>query len=116
MISLGTNWTPSTCQEDYIAYLNQIVDIMQERGVLPVLSTKAANAEGDSSGHLGMAQVAYDRHLPLWNFWATVQDLPNYGLDKDRENVYLNYRGWDIRNLAALDLLDSLRQQLAAAE
>lgn len=116
LISLGTNWTPSTSQEDYIAYLNQIVDILLEQGVLPVLSTKADNAEGDYSRNLAMAQVAYDRHLPLWNFWATVQDLPNYGLDKDRENVYLNYRGWDIRNLSALELLDSLRQQLAAAE
>ena len=35
---------------------------------------------------------------------------------RTRENVYLNYRGWDIRNLSALELLDSLRQQLAATE
>ena len=116
LISLGTNWTPSTSQEDYIAYLNQIVDILLEQGVLPVLSTKADNSEGDYSRNLAMAQVAYDRHLPLWNFWATVQDLPNGGLDKDRENVYLNYQGWDIRNLSALELLDSLRQQLTADE
>lgn len=94
LISLGTNWNPSTSQEDYIAYLNQIVDILLEQGVLPVLSTKADNSEGDYSRNLAMAQVAYDRHLPLWNFWATVQDLPNGGLDKDRENVYLNYQGW----------------------
>jgi hypothetical protein len=112
LISLGTNWTPSTSQEDYIAYLNQIVDILLEQGVLPVLSTKADNTEGDYSRNLAMAQVAYDRHLPLWNFWATVQDLPNGGLDKDREDVYLNYQGWDTRNLSALELLDSLRQQL----
>jgi len=116
LISLGTNWNPSTSQENYIAYLNQIVDILLERGVLPVLSTKADNTEGDYSRNLAMAQVAYDRHLPLWNFWATVQDLPNGGLDKDRENVYLNYQGWDIRNLSALELLDSLRQQLTHAE
>ena len=116
LISLGTNWNPATSQEDYIAYLNQIVDILLEQGVLPVLSTKADNSEGDYSRNLAMAQVAYDRHLPLWNFWATVQDLPNGGLDKDRENVYLDYRAWDIRNLSALELLDSLRQALTDAQ
>jgi hypothetical protein len=116
LISLGTNWNPATSQEDYIGYLNQIVDTLIDQGVLPVLSTKADNSEGDYSRNLAMAQVAYDRHLPLWNFWTTVQDLPNTGLDKDRENVYLNYRGWDTRNLSALELLDSLHRQLMAAE
>jgi hypothetical protein len=116
LISLGTNWNPATSQEDYIAYLNQIMDTLIEQGVLPVLSTKADNTEGDYSRNLAMAQVAYDRHLPLWNFWATVQDLPNTGLDKDRENVYLNYLGWDARNLSALELLDSLRGQLTAVK
>ncbi len=56
LISLGTNWTPSTSQEDYIAYLNQIVDILLEQGVLPVLSTKADNTEGDYSRNLAMAR------------------------------------------------------------
>lgn len=116
LISLGTNWNPSTSQEDYIGYLNRIVDFLIEQGVLPVLSTKADNSEGDWSRNLAMAQVAYDRHLPLWNFWATVQDVPNTGLDKDRENVYLNYLGWDARNLSALELLDSLRRQFMAVE
>jgi hypothetical protein len=112
LISLGTNWNPSTSQEDYIGYLNQIVDLLLEQGVLPVLSTKADNTEGDYSRNLAMAQVAYDRHLPLWNFWAAVQDLPNTGLDDDRDDVYLSYKGWAVRNLSALELLDSLRQQL----
>lgn len=113
LISLGTNWHPSTSHEQYIVYLNQIVDLLIEAGVIPVLSTKADNAEGDYSRNLAMAQVAYDRHLPLWNFWATVKDLPNHGLDKDQENVYLNYKGWDVRNLSALELLDTLRRQLS---
>lgn len=112
LISLGTNWNPATSQEDYIGYLNQIVDLLLNEGVLPVLSTKADNTEGDHSRNLAMAQVAYDRHLPLWNFWAAVQDLPDTGLDDDREDVYLNYRGWAVRNISALELLDSLRQQL----
>jgi hypothetical protein len=116
LISLGTNWNPATSQEDYIGYLNQIVDLLLEEGVLPVLSTKADNTEGDYSRNLAMAQVAYDRHLPLWNFWAAVQDLENTGLDDDRDDVYLSYEGWAARNLSALRLLDSLRRQLDLAD
>jgi len=118
LISLGTNWAPGITQENYIAYLNQIVDILLEQGVLPILSTKADNMEGDYSRNLAMAQVAYDRHLPLWNFWATVQDLPNGGLDKEQGagDEYLSYEGRVTRNLTALELIDSVRRQLAAGE
>jgi hypothetical protein len=112
IISLGTNWHPSTSQEKYIGYLIQIVEILLENGVVPVLSTKADNAEGDHSRNLAMARVAYDHHLPLWNFWAAAEALPNMGLDEDRENVYLNHQGWDVRNQSALELLDHLRQNL----
>ncbi len=112
IISLGTNWHPSTPYEKYVDYLTQIVETLLENKVLPVLSTKADNAEGDYNRNLAMAQVAYDYHIPLWNFWAAVEDLPNLGLDKDRENVYLNHTGWEIRNQSALELLDHLRQEL----
>jgi len=116
LISLGTNWAPGISQENYIAYLNQIVDILLEQGVLPILSTKADNMEGDYTRNLAMAQVAYDRHLPLWNFWATVQDLPYGGLDKDRGDEYLTYKGRTTRNITALELIDSVRRQLSAGE
>jgi hypothetical protein len=118
LISLGTNWAPGITQENYIAYLNQIVDILLEQGILPILSTKADNMEGDYSRNLAMAQVAYDRHLPLWNFWATVQDLPNGGLDKEQGagDEYLTYEGRVTRNRTALELIDSVRRQLGAGE
>jgi hypothetical protein len=112
LISLGTNWNPDMSQEKYIAYLTQIVEILIEHGVVPVLSTKADNAEGDYSRNLAITQVAYDLEIPLWNFWAAVEGLSNRGLDKDRENVYLNHQGWDVRNESALYLLDQLRQEL----
>lgn len=118
LISLGTNWAPGISQENYIAYLNQIVDILLEQGVLPILSTKADNMEGDYSRNLAMAQVAYDRHLPLWNFWATVQELPNGGLDKDlgEGDEYLTFEGRVTRNITALELIDSVRRQLLSGE
>ncbi len=116
LISLGTNWNPSSSQAQYIDYLSQIVESLLENGVIPVLSTKADNVEGDYSRNLAMAQVAYDYHLPLWNFWAAVKDLPNQGLDDTREDLYLKHDGWDVRNLSALVLLDQLHRQLLEFE
>jgi len=116
LISLGTNWLPGTPYEDYVAYLTDVVQSVLDNGVIPILSTKADNAEGDYNRNLATAQVAYDLEVPLWNFWAAVKDIPNFGLDKDREDVYLNYKGWDVRNLSALEVLDTVRRQLQEVE
>lgn len=116
LISLGTNWMPDTPHEQYVHYLSEIVRLILSKGVIPVLSTKADNIEGDNSRNLAMAQVAYEFSLPLWNFWAAVEDLPNRGLDNSREDVYLVHDGWDIRNLSALELLDNLHRQLQEVE
>lgn len=115
LISLGTNWLPSTSYEQYVRYLSEIVNILLAHGVIPVLSTKADNIEGDYSRNLAMAQVAYDYSVPLWNFWAAVKDLPNHGLDQSRDDVYLVRDGWDVRNQSALQVLDSIRRQLKDA-
>ena len=37
----------------------------------------------------GFAQIAYDYDVPLWNFWAAVQPLPNHGLSSD--NFHLTF-------------------------
>ena len=116
LISLGTNWHPSLSQEEYLDYLFQIIDTLLEHHIVPVLSTKADNVEGDHNRNQAMAQAAYERHIPLWNFWAAVQHLPNHGLDKTRNNEYLTRKGWDIRNLSALQLLDRVRRQLTHHE
>ncbi len=107
-INLGTNWKPGASAERYEGYLRQIVDLVIANGSLPILSTKADNVEGDHSLNLATAQVAYDYDIPLWNFWRAADDLPNHGLDADRENVYLTPLGWDRRNFTALRVLDAV--------
>lgn len=116
IISLGTNWLPSTSYDQYVDYLAEIVRLLLSQGVIPVLSTKADNIEGDYSRNLAMAEVAAEYSLPLWNFWAAVEHLPNRGLDNTREDVYLVHDGWDVRNLSALELLDHLHKQLLESE
>jgi hypothetical protein len=68
--------------------------------------------ELDHSINAATARVAYDYDIPLWNFWSAANNLPNHGLDADRENVYLTPDGWDVRNYTGLKTLDAVRRAL----
>jgi hypothetical protein len=106
-INLGTNWqlAGDLSHEDY---LRRIVDFAIERGVLPILSTKADNIEGDHSINESIAQVAYDYDIPLWNFWRAVQNLPHHGLADNRDANYLSIEAWDVRSYSGLKMLHSV--------
>jgi hypothetical protein len=110
-INLGTNWRADASTEAYEKYLRQIVDLLITNGTLPVLSTKADNVEGGNRINQATARVAHDYDIPLWNFWATAQYLPNHGLDKSRQDVYLTVEAWDARSYTALKVLDTLRRE-----
>jgi len=111
-INLGTNWSVNATAS-HEAYLRQIVDILLAEGVIPVLSTKGDNVEGDWSLNQSIAQVAYDYDLPLWNFWAAIQHLPKHGLDPERPGGnYLIIEAWDRRSFTGLQVLDTIRQTL----
>ena len=109
MINLGTHWTV----RDPI-YLRQIIDILIGNGVMPVLTTKADNLEGDFSVNLEIARIAHEHDLPLVNFWAAVQPLPNAGLDPVRQGgaMYLTQAGLEQHRLVILMMLDQIRSLL----
>jgi hypothetical protein len=102
---LGTHRTGRNDQ-----YVRQILDTIIESGALPILATKADNLEGDESINLGIAQAASDYDIPLWNFWAAVQDLDNGGLDPWQQggNMYLIPEGLQRHRLTALQALDKV--------
>ena len=114
-INLGTNWRADASTDAYEKYLRQIVDLVIANGTLPILSTKADNVEGGNRINQVTARVAHDYDVPLWNFWALAQYLPDHGLDKTRQDVYLTVEAWDARSYSALELLDKLRQEFAKA-
>jgi hypothetical protein len=113
MISLGTNqvWAP----QDFESGLRGIIERLLEKGVVPILSTKADNLEGDQGINRIIANLAAEYELPLWNFWRAVQPLPNHGLQQDLEHLTYfgdayNFSGdlqdaWSWRNLTALQTL-----------
>jgi hypothetical protein len=110
-IALGSNWNSGDA-ERHSEFFEQIVDRVIAAGAVPILSTKGDNEEGDGSINLGIAELAADRDLPLWNFWRAIQGLPNHGLDEGRNGNYLSTAAWDVRGFTALQALDTLWRQL----
>lgn len=113
-INLGTVWREGASADKYEEYLRQIVELIIASGAVPILSTKADNVEGDHSINLATARVAYDYDIPLFNFWAAADRLPNHGLDPERNDIYLTPDAWDVRNFVALKTLDAIWRELKA--
>jgi hypothetical protein len=128
LIMLGTNDVMGTSNEAYVANLRRIVSDSIAAGVVPVLSTippflrVGYEARADELNNLIVA-VAQENDLPVWNYWAALQPLPNKGMGPDgvhpawapnatdftAEN--LQY-GSTMRNLTALMVLDALWRQV----
>jgi len=113
LVMLGTNDSPRP--ETFESNLRKILDFSIERGVLPVLATKADNLEGDGRINATIAHLAQEYDIPLWNYWAAVQSIPQHGLQEDGAHLTLGPNrfddpqalktGWGVRNLTALQVL-----------
>ncbi len=124
IINLETWWEKSS--ESYELYLRTIIETTISHGVVPILSTKADNLEGDNSINATIADLAVEYDIPFWNFWRAAQSLPGDGLQDD--GFHLTYAqnffddpdrmktAWPWRNLTALQALDAVRRGLAATE
>jgi lysophospholipase L1-like esterase len=128
LIMLGTNDVLSTNNDAYVANLRRIVSDSLAVSVIPVLSTIPpflwAGYEGRAEELNSLiVAVAQENDLPVWNYWAALQPLPNRGMGPDgvhpswapnaadftAEN--LQY-GSTMRNLTALIVLDALWRQV----
>jgi hypothetical protein len=109
LIHLGTHW--ETRNEKYV---RKIIETLIELGVVPVLSTKGDNREGDNRLNYEMTALAVEYDLPLWNFWGAVQGLENGGIDPYNEEFkfYLTEEGLARQRISALQVLDALRKEL----
>jgi hypothetical protein len=115
-IMLGTNdiWHP----DEFEPQMRKIIEFSIESGVVPILSTKADNMEGDGSINSTIARLASEYDIPLWNFWLVVQPLPDKGLQEDHAHLTFgrNFfddpqamtKAWPLRNLTALQILDTV--------
>ena len=120
-VSMETWWSEKPA-EVYDKHMRQVINRILETGAVPIIATKADNLEGDNSINATVAQIAYDYDIPLWNYWAAIQPLPNHGLSPD--NFHLTFArnffddparmksAWPWRNLTALQTLDVVRRAL----
>lgn len=122
ILSLGTNqvWKP----EEFEAGMRQILDILLSQNVVPILSTKGDNLEGDHRINRTIACLAEEYEIPLWNFWSAIQPLPNHGLQPDLEHLTYGITdfsdaaamqsAWTVRNLTGLQALDVVWRRVTA--
>jgi len=120
IISMETNYR-SFDDETYKAYLSEIVEFFIKAKIVPIIGTKADNLEGGFQRNALVAEVALEYDIPMWNFWAAVQPLPNGGITWDYgDDFHLSWshpyfddpvtltKGWGMRNLTALQTIDSI--------
>ncbi len=120
-VSMETWWSDKPAEE-YDKYMRKVLDRIIEFGAVPIIATKADNLEGDHAINATIAQIAYEYEIPLWNYWAAVQPLPDQGLSDDRFHLTFarNFfddpkrmlNAWPWRNLTALQSLDVVRKAL----
>lgn len=124
-VSMETWWSQKPAEE-YDKYMRKVLDRIIEFGAVPIIATKADNLEGDHAINQAIAQLAYEYEIPMWNFWAAVQPLPDQGLSDDRFHLTFarNFfddpkrmeNAWPWRNLTALQSLDAVHKALTEAE
>ncbi len=116
LITMETWWGGDATS--YESYLRRIIEYTIARGTVPILGTKADNIEGNGAINGVIVKLAQEYDVPLWNFWAAVQPLPNHGLHPDgfhltwERNYYDNAANlqlaWPIRNLTAAQAIEAV--------
>jgi len=106
LIMVGTHNEDS--RNEY--YMRMVLETLLERGIVPILSTKADNIEGDDHINLEAARLAVEYDLPLWNFWPVTGNLPNRGLYTRNYlgDVFLTDEALELRRYSALQVLDAV--------
>lgn len=92
-------------------YLRRIIAQLIDKGVVPILATKADNRELDHRINRDMYLLAQEFDLPLWNFWGALSGLPNRGLytrdDRPLQgDIYLIEEAQEIQRLTGLEALN----------
>ncbi|HAV78087.1 MAG TPA: hypothetical protein DCX53_12125 [Anaerolineae bacterium] len=121
IVSMETWWSQKP-EEEYEKYMRRVLDRIIETGAVPIIATKADNLEGEHAINNSVAKLAYEYDIPLWNYWAAVQPLPDHGLSKDGFHLTFGrnffddpirmMNAWPWRNLTALQTLDVVRRSL----
>ncbi|MEP7284365.1 MAG: GDSL-type esterase/lipase family protein [Chloroflexota bacterium] len=125
LIMVGTNDSGSGSTDQFAGNLRQIVQTSIDMGVVPVISTippkriDQAQTDRVNAFNAVIHAVAQQYDIPLWDYWAAMQNAPNMGMSSDGlhpsvppDKASCNFTtdnlqyGYTIRNLTALQALD----------
>lgn len=124
LIMLGSNdvWH----QDVFEQQMRKIIEYTISEGIVPILSTKADNEEKDGSINATIADLALEYEIPLLNYWRAVQPLPDHGLQEDGVHItwgpnrfndpLVMKKGWPVRNLVTLQILDAVWKAIQSLE
>jgi LysM repeat protein len=126
LIMLGTNDVSGTPVDQYETDMRSVIELTLERGIIPVISTLPPLVRPGLEGRVELlngvlVRLAGEYQVPLWDYWAALQGLPNQGLagdgvhpnwapaghSADFSPEYLQY-GMTVRNLTGLYVLDAV--------
>jgi len=132
IIMFGTNDVILSDLETYRREMNKILDVCEEEGVIPILSTIPDRLDSPEAGALALEynaairEMARSRDIPLLDYWLALQPLPNKGIDEDgiHPNAYFDgefyaacnftdepmQHGFNVRNKTLLDMLLKIKQ------
>jgi hypothetical protein len=129
IVMYGTNDLERVDAETFRAQLGRALALLEDQGVVPVVSTIPPRADDPARAARVPAfndvirALARERHVPLVDYWAALDAVPGHGLSDDgvHPSVYmegatrtcdlsepaLRY-GYNVRNLLALRMLARL--------
>jgi LysM repeat protein len=124
LIMLGTNDVPNTQLSSYENAMREIIETTIQYGIIPILSTIPPIHMGGTEGRVDsinsiITSLASEYDVPLLDYWAALQGLPNDGLRSDGVHPSLAPAGHNadftpenlqygmpVRSLTALQALD----------
>lgn len=88
LIMLGTNDVPSTPLSSYEGAMREILETTLDYGIIPILSTIPPIHMDGTAGRVDsinaiIHNLANEYDVPLIDYWAALQGLPNDGLRSD---------------------------------
>ena len=102
--------------------VKEVIEFASERGVIPILGTKADRFEGSNENNDILRALADEYDVPLWEFDRLADTLPGRGLDTDGVHLIIDdlphdytdpaafQRGHAMQDLSALVVLDQVRR------
>jgi hypothetical protein len=105
-VHVGTHWEARSME-----YFGTIIEQLLEQGSVPIIVFKADNRELDERVNENLAKLAVEYELPVWNFWASLQDLPNQGLPEDTQ-MELTDAAYAVHRRDGLVVLDAVYRAL----